>query len=402
VAAGALRDIRVVDLTHYLAGPYCTKLLADFGAEVVKVEPPGGEPGRWLWPFKDDIPGPERSGTFAYLNTNKRSLVLNLKRGDAREALLRLVERADLVVESFAPGTMGRLGLGYDVLRARRPGLSLVSISNFGQAGPYRDWQGSEVVLWGMGGEMYSNGIADREPLKMAGTAAILQSGSAAAVAAAAAAFGGKTGLPGQHIDVSIFESQLTGVDRRHAAIIGYQWAGRVSVRAPAAAAGGFAAGVWPCADGYVELNVVAGQFDRVRAMLGRPPELDDPAFDPPTAIADPNLSERFYSVFIPWMAERDRQTVWAEGQRAHILCAPLYTMEDVFRDPSLRERGFFHEVEREGTGRHEMPGRPFLMSQTPWELRRPAPRVGEHSLEILTELGYTPADAERFAAEAN
>jgi benzylsuccinate CoA-transferase BbsE subunit len=247
---------------------------------------------------------------------------------------------------------------------------------------------------------MYSNGLADREPIKMAGTAAILQTGSAAAVAAVAAAFGGKTGLPGQHIDVSIFESQICGVDRRHAAIHGYQFSGQVTGRVAAASGSGFAAGVWPCADGYMELNAALGQFGRLREMMGHPPELDEPAFDEPTAIADAGLRERFDSVFVPWIVSRDRREVWAEGQRAHLLCAPLYTMEDVFNDPSLRERGFFVEVERDGLGKHEMPGQPFRMSATPWTLYRPAPTLGEHSLEVLGELGYSESEIAKFAAE--
>ncbi len=399
---GAFREARVIDLTNLIAGPFCTKLLADYGADVIKVERPGtGDPGRMLWPFKDDQPGLERSGTFAYLNTPKRSVVLNLKLPAARDALLRLVETADLVVESFAPGTMEGLGLSWDTISTAKPGISMLSISNFGQDGPYRDWAGSELELFGMGGEMYSIGLATREPLKMAGTAATLQCGSAAAVAAAAAIFGARNGLPGQHIDVSIFESQFTGVDRRHATVNAYQFSGKVTTRVPAAVAAGFAAGVWPCADGYIELNAAIGQFDRLRAMLGRPPELDDPAFDGPTAGANPELVDRFNQVFLPWVVTRDRREVWAEGQRAHLLCAPLFTMEDVYSDPSLRERAFFVEIEREGTGKHEMPGRPFLMSATPWELRRPAPTLGQHGAEVLGELGYSKKDIASFAEAA-
>ncbi|HET7737501.1 MAG TPA: CoA transferase [Tepidiformaceae bacterium] len=402
MSEGAFSEVRVIDLTHYIAGPFSTKLLADYGADVVKVEPPGGEGGRWLWPFKGNEPGLERSGTFAYLNTNKRGVVLNLKRADARAALLKLVETADLVVESYAPGTMDSLGLGYDALRRVNPSVSLLSVSNFGQTGPYRDWAGSEIVLFGMGGEMYSMGLADREPIKMGGTAAILQSGSAAAVAGAAAAFGRKTGLPSQHIDVAIFETLLTGVDRRHATINGYQFTGgRVTTRASAASFAGFAGGVFPCVDGYVEINAggPGRSFDQVRIMLGRPPELAGPEFDDPAASLNPELKAIFDEVFFPWLFSHTKREIWAAGQEGHVLCAPLYTMDDVFTDPSLRERGFFVKTFKEGIGEFELPGRPFLMSESPWELRRAAPTLGQHTAEVLAEVGYSAADATRFAS---
>src|SRR5437870_972035 len=149
VAAGMppLAGVRVLDLTHYLAGPRCTKLLADFGADVIKVErPPSGDPARRLGPFYHDVPSPEASGTFLFLNTNKRSVTLDLKTDLGRDWLLRLAESADIVVESFRPGVMDSLGLGYQMLQARRPGLVMTSISNFGQTGPYRDLPASEIT----------------------------------------------------------------------------------------------------------------------------------------------------------------------------------------------------------------------------------------------------------------
>ncbi len=393
MAGLALDDVRVLDLTHHLCGPYATKLLADFGADVIKIERPGtGDIARMLNPFKDDERHPEKSGIFAWLNTNKRSVTLDLAAAAGRAVFFDLLAAADIVVENFRPGVMDGLGLGYGELKARKPNVVLLSISNFGQTGPYRDWAGSELVLFAMGGEMYSMGVLEREPIKMAGTAALFQSGSAAAVAAMGALYGARWGGQGAHLDISIYETQAGGVDRRHATIIGYQFSGRVSGRVGLGAALGFPNGVFACADGYVEISGGGTRFPGTVRMLGSPPELTGPEWLAPTAALDPNLKERFDAIFIPWLFEHTKREIWAAAQAQNVLCAPLYTIEDLFTDPVFRERGFFVEAERPHLGRITMPGRPFLMSETPWILRRPAPLLGEHTDEVLREVGYTAA----------
>ena len=153
---GALTGLKILDFTHYVAGPYCTKLLADYGADVIKVEPPAGDGARRVGPFPDDVPHPEKSGLFLHLNTNKRGIVIDLKRPNAGAIVPRLALWADIVVENFRPGVAERLGIGYETLAAINPQLIYTSISNFGQTGPYRDYRGSEIVFYGMGGEMHS------------------------------------------------------------------------------------------------------------------------------------------------------------------------------------------------------------------------------------------------------
>ena len=179
----ALADVRVLDFTHYVAGPYCVKLLADHGADVIKVERPMvGDGSRRMGPFPKDEPHLEKSGLFLHLNTNKRSLALDLKAREARDIVLRLVRDVDIVVESFRPGTMARLGLDYAALKSVNPDLVLTSISNFGQTGPYRDYMLSDIMAYGMGGEMYSTGLEGREPLKLGENVVLYQAGAVASI----------------------------------------------------------------------------------------------------------------------------------------------------------------------------------------------------------------------------
>ncbi len=197
----ALSDIRVLDFTQYIAGPYCAKLLADYGAEVVKVERPGtGDGARCIGPFPNDTPHPEKSGTFLHLNTNKRSITLDLKTDEGRRIALDLAARSDAVVESFRPGTMEGFGLSYEALSTVNPSLVMTSISNFGQTGPYRDRRGSELIFYGMGGELYSTGVSEKEPLKLGGTVGLYQAGTIAAYATLGAIFTARDNGAGQHV----------------------------------------------------------------------------------------------------------------------------------------------------------------------------------------------------------
>ncbi len=380
----ALDDTVIVDLTRHIAGPYATRLLADLGADVIKVEPPEGDPSRLLPPFANDEPHPEKSGLFFLLNCNKRSVVLDLESEDGRRSLLQLVERADLVIESFAPGTLDALGLGWERLRQVRSDLSLVSISNFGQDGPYRDYRLTELTLFGFAGEMYSMGTGDREPVKMAGTAAQFESGSAIATAALAALTAARRHGTGQHVDISLAETHLGGCDRRHATAIAYQFSGRRTQRT-ADAQRGMPGGIYRCKDGFVDFTVAGVRADRVIDLLDGAEWLADPRFGDPDEAVKPEVIEAWNSHFRQWCMARTKREIWAEARRAKVLCGPLFTMDDLFADEHFRDRGFWASIDHPELGRVQLPGRPFMLTNGGWQLRRPAPLLGQHTDEVLS-----------------
>ncbi len=404
---GALAGLRVLDFTHYVSGPYCTKLLADFGADVVKVErPPDGDGTRRIGPFPGDEPNPEKSALFLHLNTNKRSVVIDLKQGDARDMVSKLVLWAEVVVENFRPGVAVRLGIGFDQIHAMNPELIYTSISNFGQTGPYRDYRGSEIVFYGMGGEMHSTGLADREPLKLGGNVGLYQAGAVAAVATLGAVLagsfspeGGEGPPPGQHIDVSILETQLGSVDRRQSALLAHQYTGELSRRPASGGSGGYPNAVYPCSDGYLQINGSRMYFPRAVALLGNPPELAEPRWRNPASQGDPAMQDEFESEhFLPWILDRTRAEAWQAAQENRVLSGPINTMADLDVDPSFNSRGVFVEKDHPAAGALRYPGRPFMMTKSPWQLRQTAPLLGQHTAEVLLETGYTEAEISELA----
>ena len=388
----ALSGIKALDFTHHIAGPYCTKLLADYGADVIKVERPGtGDGARDIGPFPKDEPHREKSGAFLHLNTNKRSITLDLKSGDGSGLARKLASEADVVIENFRPGTMDGFGLGYDALSAINPGLVMTSISNFGQSGPYRDWRGSELIFYGMGGELYSTGVSEKEPLKLGGTVGLYQAGTVAAYATLGAVLSAGDEGVGQHVDVSLMEVQAGSIDRRMSMLLAYQYNEEISGRTPlgtASGSGGYPSGVYPCADGFFQVNGGGNYFRRVLEMLDHPEEFSGDEWLTPEAQADEDMAGLFDAVFYPWTLERTKYELWEQAQKSKVLSGPLNTMEDLQADRVFESRGAFAEIDHPEAGTLRYPGRPFVMSATPWSIRRPAPLLGQHTDAILAELG--------------
>jgi crotonobetainyl-CoA:carnitine CoA-transferase CaiB-like acyl-CoA transferase len=393
----ALEGLTVLDMTGHLAGPYGTKLMADLGARVIKVERPGGDPSRALGPWLGDVPGTERSGTYQFLNTNKESVVVDLKKESASGVLERLVKCADLVVTSFPPAVAERLGCEYERFAAWKD-IPVVRITNFGQTGPYRDYRLSDTVLYAMGAEMWSHGTLDREPLKIGGTAALLQCGAMAAVAGLGAVTAYEVHGIGQAVDVPLFDTQINCVDRRSSAILAYRFSGRVNAR-PAASGAGLAGGVYPVADGYVEVTASPGNYWKRFAQMIGDPMLMSPEWNNPMKHIDPAAKEQTDAIVYPWMLSRTREEVWDAARAVHALVAPLFTGKDVYNDPVFRERGLWTEVEHATLGRFPMLGRPYELSETPWRIRKPAPMLGEHTRAILEELGLSADETGRLLA---
>jgi crotonobetainyl-CoA:carnitine CoA-transferase CaiB-like acyl-CoA transferase len=397
----ALSDVRVIDLTQAIAGPYCTKVLADLGADVLKIErPETGDPARRAGPFPGDEPHAERSGLFLHLNTNKRGITLDLKTAFGREVVRELVREADILVESFRPGTMEGMGLGYAELAAINPGLTYTSISNFGQDGPYRDWKGADIVFYAIGGSMHSTGMPDREPLKLAGTVCQYQAGNLAAAVSLMAFYGARDRGLGQQLDVSIFEAQAGSVDRRLQFLVGYVYSGIITRREDNVT-GAFPSGVYPCKDGYFDIAGGGTFFPRTCQMMGRPELVEDPRFASVEARRDPGNKVAFEEIFRPWALARTKRECMEAGQAAKVYCGAIFTPEDVVQDAHFRDREYFVEVYHPETGPVVYPGAPFKMSRTPWAIRRPAPLLGEHNAEVYCgRLGYSPEELVMLRAE--
>ena len=389
----ALSGVKVLDLTWQIAGPYCTKLLADYGADVIKVERPGkGDPTRAMGPFFKDDPNPEKSGLFLHLNTNKKGITLNLKSATGKKILKQLIADSDILVESFSPHVMPSLGLDYQTLEKVNPRLVMVSISSFGQTGPYRDFKASEIVEYAMGGEMCSTGIAGREPLKLGGNVIQYQAGTVAAVATMGALYAAEGQGIGQHVDISIMETQAGSADRRIMYILSYIMAGVTTTRWPppreAVRMLIMPQGIYPCEDGFVNTLSLPQWWSRYIEALGMPELKDDPRFQ---NVYSAEAGMEFDAIWYSWLADHNKQELFDIFLKSKIAAAPVNSPEDLLKYTQLKAREYFVEVDHPETGKVTYPGAPFKMSETSWKIRQPAPLLGQHNEEIYCRLlGYT------------
>ncbi len=388
-----LDDVRIIDLTHLTSGPFGTRILGDYGADVIKIERPGtGDPTRSMPPFHKDQPGLERSGLFLFLNTNKRSVTLDLKKERGQEILRELVKDAQIVVESFAPGTLDALGLGYDDLRKINPKLVMTSISNYGQDGPYRDYLGIELNLYAMGGSMISAGDMDHEPLKTAGRMVSYHAGYVAALASAMGLFQVEfQDADGDYMDVSIYETAMHSIDMRLGRMMGYQHTGHLATRpARSSAVGG---GVHPCADGYFLMTGGPRFIPNIIRMIGMEELLEQPEWSTPEGRAHPDRIDEFLPHIIPWTLDHTREEVRKASEEHAVLGGPLNTIEDLTNNDQFVARKYFQEIDHPETGPLSYPGFHNKLHREGAEMpqRRRAPLLGEHTEEVLGELGLRP-----------
>ena len=397
MSEGALEGLRILDLTQGVAGPYCTKLLSDYGAAVLKIErPEGGDPARRAGPFPDDEPHPERSGLFLDLNTGKRSVTLNLKTESGQRILRRLAADSDAVVENFRPGALARLGLSEEQLAELNPATALVSISNFGQHGPYRDFEADDMLLYAMGGGLAITAYPGREPSRPWLYAPLFLAGAMSASYSLGAITSSVRFGQGERVDISIQEILASSLDRASQNLMAYSYGGELFVTEncnlrASAFPNGVYGGQLPCKDGYVNFLCYPYWWDRFCRMVGREDLIDDTSYS--DNLLDPAFGPQLDALIYPWLLERTKIEVMDAAQAQGVPVAALNTTADLFADRQLRARGYFVELDHPETGPREYPGAQFKMSETPASIRR-APLLGEHTLEVLTEqLGYSPED---------
>jgi CoA:oxalate CoA-transferase len=389
---GALSGLRVLDLTRVLAGPYTTMVLADLGADVVKIEMPGtGDDARAYPPH---VAG--ESVYFMSLNRNKRSLALDLKSPAGRELFLALAQRADVLVENYRPGTMARLGLAYDDLAALNPRLIYAAVSGFGQTGPYSPRAAYDAVLQAMGGIMSITGPEDGQPTRVGTSIADITAGLFSAIGILAALHKRQETGQGQMVDVAMLDCQVAILEN---AIARYAATGQaprpMGNRHPAI----FPFEPFDTSDG--QLMIAAGNdslWTRLCAVIGRPELAMDERF------ATNPLRHQNYAAMRAALAEALARRPTAEWQReldaAGIPNGPINDVADVVHDPQVQAREMLQEVEHPVAGKTLLPGVPIKLSATPGDIRRPAPLLGEHAAEILADwLGYDTAEVARWRA---
>lgn len=381
----ALSHLKVLDLTHIIAGPYCTKLMAGFGAEVIKIERPiAGDELRSFGPFYNDEPGLERSIPFLWLNTGKKSITLNLKTKKGKEIFDKLLYDADIIVENFSPGVMEQLGISYDVLKNKKPDIIMTSISNFGQTGPYRDYKATEIVEYAMSGLMYATGDVDRAPLASGPAITQYTAGQTAYLACLIALYRlGATGQ-GEHVDVSIQECAM---DLGELMFMKYLSFGTIAKRnsdrhmlCPWQS--------YPCRDGYT-------------VFIGGPPrnwhQVSELVEEPILAHKKFNrmgsrLRKRHQieSIIKPWLKTKTKEEIFHAAQARGLAFGYVANLDEVLASPIHRERNFFKEVTHPVAGTHQYCGAPYHSSDNAWNTTR-APLLGEHNEAIYcSRLGYS------------
>ncbi len=402
--AGLLSPYRVLDLTDEM-GVVCGRILGDFGADVIKVERPGGDPCRNIEPFYHDIPDPEKSLFWFAYNANKRGITLNIESADGKEIFKQMVKSADIVVESFPPGYMDSLGLGYPELSRVNPNIIMTSITPFGQTGPYKDFKGPDVVTWSIGGMSQVSGDADRPPIRVSFPQSYPHGGAVGATATIFAIYYRSVTGKGQYVDVSIQEQVVrTLVNVR-------QFWDVCSVKLTRA--GQFRTGlstisnqrlIWRCKDGYINFSTYGGMTgagsnqalvnwmnsDGIKDKYLN--SIDWAKYD----IAEAT-DEQFARIERPlneFFMKHTMSELFEGAIGRKIMLYPVYSPKEIVEDPHLKDRTFWEELEHPELNEViTYPGAFVKFSETAYGLRRCAPLIGEHNQEIYAELGLSDED---------
>jgi len=396
---GALQDVRVIDMTRMLSGPYCTMLLADQGAEVIKVESFDGDTSRGHGPYREDDPAHEFGGYFQSINRNKKSIVLDLKDEQAREVIRRLVRTSDVLVENFRSGVMERLGLGYEALREINPRLVYGAIRGFGDprtgASPYEDWPAYDVVAQAMGGLIGITGPGPGQHVKIGPGIGDILPGTMTAFGILAALHRSRATGQGQFLDVSMYDAILALCER---AIYQHSFAGIVPK--PEGNGHPFFSpfGLYPAADGWISIACPNDMFwAELARLMGRADLVEDPR----TKL---KVSRAKHSTFVnelvsTWTGSRTKAEL-AQLLGGHVPFGPVQTAAEIFADPHVHARGMLAEVPHPGSSRASVvAGTPVHLAGTPGGVKQRAPYLGEHTRTVLAELGFAAQDIDGMVA---
>ena len=394
-----LSGYRVLDLSGPM-GVYCGKLLADMGADVIKVEPPGGDPMRDIGPFIGGEPGPGRSLYWLHFNTNKRSVTLDIQSSEGVGLLRRLALASDVLLETGPPGYMDSLGLGYETLSADAPQLVYTSITAFGQTGPYRDFKASDLVGFAMGGYMYVTGWPHTPPTRLWGSQAYHTASNRAYIAILLALYHRDVTGEGQYIDVSMQEAVAATTEHVNTT---YNYTGESAVRCGFRHGGQFVA-TWRCKDGYASITTnTRAAWDDLRAWMdrdGMAGDLMDEQYNDHFVLRGEH-SAHIESLIEKWAMLHTRQEITEFGQSNHHPWGPAATADEILANEQLWGRGYLTTVESaDGVPSMVYPGDPYRLTEFPNPIRRPAPALGEHNAEVLSGiLSLSPDEIERLVS---
>jgi benzylsuccinate CoA-transferase BbsE subunit len=411
---GLLSPYRILDLTNergFLTG----KLLGDLGADVIKIEKPGGDPARRIGPFYQDIPEPDKSLFWWGYNANKRGITLDIETADGQEIFKNLVKTADFVLESFEPGYLEKLGLGYEALSQINPGIVMTSITGFGQTGPYKDYQSTDVVLWALSGVAYVTGDPDRAPLMPSFPVAYLFAATAAAIGTLVAGYQKNLTGEGQHVDApgQLALAWASGPEVQGLWEVGKiltKRSGKVWLRAQT---GGGNEGIkyikipiiYQCKDGCVRFFpfVETGCLPSTNGLTGW--VIEEGAANEALKNVDwstwnwettsQQAVDEIVKSFAGFFMQRTKAELWEGAQKRGIMLYPLLTPSDIVEFEQLKARDFWEEVEHPELGAiFTYPGAFIKVTEEPVKIRRRAPLIGEHNEEIfIKELGLSAAD---------
>ena len=391
--ASALEGIKVLDLSRALAGPYCTMMLADMGAEVIKLEMPGrGDDSRsWGPPFVEG-----ESAYFMSINRNKKSITLNMKSEKSTEIIHRLIKQSDVLVENFRPGAMERLGLGYEQVKKMNSGIIYCSISGFGQDGPYRMLPGFDQVLQGMGGLMSITGEPGGPPIKVGVAIADIAGGMFASYGIVAALYNREKTGKGQAVDISLLDSQVAWLTYRAGA---YFASGEV----PQPVGSGHPVIVpyqaFKTKDVYINIAVGNDQlWERFCKAVGLEKVMNDPKFA--TNAKRVENREEIVKIIGDLIAAKNGEEWLNILTDAGVPCGPIYTVDKIFSDPQVLHRQMLQELDHPKVGTIKVAGTPVKLSDTPGEVKSAPPVLGQHTQEILTQLGYSDKDVTKLKEE--